>query len=162
MCGFVGLIGVERASAALSMGLQAIQHRGQDACGIGTAHQGRFQVHKELGQVAAVFTNDIVAQLHGVAGIGHTRYPTVGAGVRADAQPFYTPRPGVLMAHNGNVTNLDDAVSVESSVVGPAVDRLESRVVETVVMLLLLRARWRRSTRGTSPRAIRRRRLTVR
>ena len=108
MCGFVGLIGVERASAALSMGLQGIQHRGQDACGIGTAHHGRFQVHKELGQVAAVFTPDIVAQLHGTAGIGHTRYPTVGAGVRADAQPFYTPRPGVLMAHNGNVTNLEE------------------------------------------------------
>jgi amidophosphoribosyltransferase len=106
MCGFVGLIGVDRAGAALSMGLQAIQHRGQDACGIGTMLDGRFHVHKELGSVAAVFTPAIVATLRGTSGIGHTRYPTVGAGVREDAQPFWTRRPGVLMAHNGNVTNL--------------------------------------------------------
>ena len=106
MCGFVGLIGVERAGAALAMGLQAIQHRGQDACGIGTVLDGRFSVHKELGSVSAVFTPGIVATLRGSAGIGHTRYPTVGSGVREDAQPFWTRRPGVLMAHNGNVTNL--------------------------------------------------------
>jgi len=108
MCGFVGLIGVERAGAALSMGLQAIQHRGQDACGIGTMLDGRFHLHKDLGQVTSVFSPTIVATLRGSAGIGHTRYPTVGAGVREDAQPFYTRRPGVLMAHNGNVTNLPE------------------------------------------------------
>lgn len=106
MCGFVGLIGVEKAAAAVSMGLSALQHRGQDACGIGTAVGGRFHVHKDLGLVAQVFTPDVVDRLAGDAGIGHTRYPTVGAGVREDAQPFWTRRPGVLMAHNGNVTNL--------------------------------------------------------
>lgn len=108
MCGFVGLIGVERAGAALSMGLQALQHRGQDACGIGTVVGGRFHVHKDLGLVSQVFTPEVVGTLRGDAGIGHTRYPTVGAGVREDAQPFYTRRPGVLMAHNGNVTNLPE------------------------------------------------------
>lgn len=108
MCGFVGLIGVERAGAALAMGLSAIQHRGQDACGIGTVFEGRFCLHKDLGLVANVFGPEPVARLHGSAGIGHTRYPTVGAGVREDAQPFYTRRPGVLMAHNGNVTNLPE------------------------------------------------------
>ena len=107
MCGFVGIIGVERASAALSMALQALQHRGQDACGMGTVEKGRFHVHKDLGLVVNVFSDQTLAQVRGCAGIGHTRYPTVGAGVREDAQPFYTRRPGVLMAHNGNVTNLD-------------------------------------------------------
>lgn len=107
MCGFVGIIGVERASAALSMGLQALQHRGQDACGMATVEQGRFHVHKDLGLVVNVFSEQTLSQLRGTAGIGHTRYPTVGTGVREDAQPFYTRRPGVLMAHNGNVTNLD-------------------------------------------------------
>ncbi len=108
MCGFVGIIGVERASAALSMGLQALQHRGQDACGMATVEQGRFHVHKDLGLVVNVFSEQTLAMLRGTAGIGHTRYPTVGTGVREDAQPFYTRRPGVLMAHNGNVTNLED------------------------------------------------------
>ena len=108
MCGFAGVIGIERAGAALSMGLQAVQHRGQDACGIGTTEKGRFHVFKDLGLVSQVFTAEVVAQLVGVAGIGHTRYPTVGGGVREDAQPFFTRRPGVLMAHNGNVTNLPE------------------------------------------------------
>lgn len=108
MCGFVGLIGVERASAALSMSLQALQHRGQDACGMATVEHGRVHVHKDLGLVATVFNEHTLSALRGTAGIGHTRYPTVGTGVREDAQPFYTRRPGVVMVHNGNVTNVDE------------------------------------------------------
>jgi amidophosphoribosyltransferase len=108
MCGFVGLIGVERASGALSMGLQAMQHRGQDACGIATEEAGKVHLFKDLGSVAGVFTAQVLAGLGGHAGIGHVRYPTVGGGTRDDAQPFHTRRPGVLMAHNGNVTNLPE------------------------------------------------------
>lgn len=108
MCGFVGVIGIDKVAGAISMGLQAIQHRGQDACGIGTFHRGRFHVHKDLGLVSNVFDEHALKQLYGSAGVGHTRYPTVGPGVREDAQPFYTRRPGVIMAHNGNVTNLPE------------------------------------------------------
>ena len=108
MCGFIGLIGVERAGAALGIGLQALQHRGQDACGVGTLVGGRFLLHRDLGSVAQVFTADVLAGLQGSAGVGHVRYPTVGAGVRDDTQPFLTRRPGVLMAHNGNVTNVPE------------------------------------------------------
>ena len=108
MCGFIGLIGVEKASGALSIGLQAIQHRGQDATGIGTVESGRVHLHKELGSVAGVFTAPVLVGLAGRAGIGHVRYPTVGGGSREDAQPFHTRRPGVVMAHNGNVTNLPE------------------------------------------------------
>lgn len=106
MCGFVGLIGVEKAAAAVGMGLQALQHRGQDACGMGTVSDGRVHIYKDLGMVTSVFSMGTLASLPGNAGIGHVRYPTVGAGVREDAQPFHTRRPGVLMAHNGNVTNV--------------------------------------------------------
>lgn len=106
MCGFVGLIGVDHASSAAAMALQALQHRGQDACGIGTVHNGRVHVYKELGMVSQVFAGSTLATLPGSAAIGHVRYPTVGAGVRDDTQPFHTRRPGVLMAHNGNVTNV--------------------------------------------------------
>lgn len=106
MCGFVGLIGLDHASAAAAMALQALQHRGQDACGIGTVHKGRVHVYKELGMVSQVFSAATLATLPGTAAIAHVRYPTVGAGVRDDTQPFHTRRPGVLMAHNGNVTNV--------------------------------------------------------
>jgi amidophosphoribosyltransferase len=108
MCGFVGLVGVERAAPLLSAGLQAVQHRGQDACGIGTVDGGRVHLHKDLGSVAGVFSEPVVRRLVGRAGIGHVRYPTVGGGSREDAQPFHTRRPGVVMAHNGNVTNLPE------------------------------------------------------
>ncbi len=111
MCGFAGLIGVERAGAALSVALQALQHRGQDACGVGTTEGARVHLFRDLGTVANVFGADVVAGLRGQAGIGHVRYPTVGAGVRDDTQPFYTRRPGVLMAHNGNVTNVPELVA---------------------------------------------------
>lgn len=111
MCGFVGLIGVEKASAAAAMALQALQHRGQDACGIGTIHEGRMHLYKELGMVGTVFGMGALASLPGTVAIGHVRYPTVGAGVREDAQPFHTRRPGVLMAHNGNVTNVPELES---------------------------------------------------
>ncbi len=111
MCGFVGIIGVERAAPMLSAGLQAVQHRGQDACGIATVEHGRVHLFKELGSVAGVFSEPVLRGLTGRAGIGHVRYPTVGGGSREDAQPFYTRRPGVVMAHNGNVTNLPELES---------------------------------------------------
>jgi amidophosphoribosyltransferase len=108
MCGFVGMIGQPGAGAAISVSLQALQHRGQDACGIATMYQGKVHLHKELGMVASVFTEPLLQGLSGAAGIGHVRYPTVGGGLREDAQPFHTRRFGVVMAHNGNVTNLPD------------------------------------------------------
>jgi len=55
---------------------------------------------------------DIVNAMPGTAGIGHVRYPTLGGSEREDAQPFLTRRPGILMAHNGNITNIP-AVSAE-------------------------------------------------
>ncbi len=111
MCGFIGVAGLQDVAPMVATGLAAIQHRGQDACGIGTVEQGRVHLHKDLGLVSTVFggsSGERLASLRGRAGIGHVRYPTVGAGLRADAQPFHTRRPGVLMAHNGNVTNLDE------------------------------------------------------
>ncbi len=106
MCGFVGIIGRDDAATSLYLGLQAIQHRGQDAAGIGTYDQGRFHVHKDLGLVSQALPPSVVSKLGGRSGISHVRYPTIGGGTREDAQPFFTRVPGILMAHNGNVTNL--------------------------------------------------------
>lgn len=107
MCGFIGVVGVPEAAAALGMGLQAIQHRGQDAAGVGVFDGKSLHIHKDVGRVEKVLTDEAMRTLAGSSGIGHVRYPTVGAAnTRVDAQPFMTRRPGLLLAHNGQVTNL--------------------------------------------------------
>lgn len=107
MCGFVGMVSPHAVAPDLLLALQAIQHRGQDAAGLGTRDRGRFHMHKDLGMVTQVLTPATVGPLHGQAGIAHVRYPTAGSDSRAqDAQPFITRRPGILLAHNGNVTNV--------------------------------------------------------
>jgi amidophosphoribosyltransferase len=106
VCGFVGLVGVEPVAPSLYLGLQAVQHRGQDAAGMATWNRGHMQVYKDLGRVGEVFREDVLATLQGTSGIGHVRYPTVGSSTRNDAQPFFTQRPAVVSAHNGNLVNL--------------------------------------------------------
>lgn len=96
----------------LHIALQALQHRGQDSAGIATMREdGReFYVRRGLGHVPAALTEGDLADLPGRIGIGHVRYPTIGRGVLGDAQPFFYRQPGVLMAHNGNITNYDALV----------------------------------------------------
>ncbi|HZL99509.1 MAG TPA: amidophosphoribosyltransferase [Planctomycetota bacterium] len=110
MCGFIGILapaGTEVFPQIYS-GLLAIQHRGQDAAGAMT-YDGRFHAHKAKGLVRDVFTDKEAAALKGSIGIGHVRYPTVGAGGIEDAQPFQIAYPfGIGMAHNGNLTNFDE------------------------------------------------------
>ena len=105
MCGILGISGRENAVYDLYQGLVALQHRGQDSAGIIT-YDEMFHLKKGNGLVAAVFSEKNVARLVGTCGIGHVRYPTIGAGSDEDAQPFYVNVPfGIAMAHNGNVTN---------------------------------------------------------
>lgn len=108
MCGFVGIIGVDHVAPALYLGLQAVQHRGQDAAGIGVYDRGHVAVHKDVGLVTAALPADVIASTGGTSGIAHVRYPTIGGGGRRDAQPFLTQRPAMALAHNGNVTNLPE------------------------------------------------------
>lgn len=113
MCGFVGLIGDSPVAPGLVLGLQAIQHRGQDAAGIATIDGSRWHLHKDQGMVTQALTPETVGAMGGHTGIGHVRYPTAGgAPSRQDAQPFLTRRPGMLLAHNGNLTNVPE-VSAE-------------------------------------------------
>jgi amidophosphoribosyltransferase len=107
VCGFVGLVGVKPVAPALVLGLSAVQHRGQDAAGLGTYDRGHLQVYKDLGRVEEIFTEDVLRTMSGTSGIAHVRYPTVGSSTRNDAQPFMTRRPGIVMAHNGNLVNLE-------------------------------------------------------
>ena len=107
MCGFIGMVDDAPVAARISSGLQAIQHRGQDSGGIFTFDGLRFPGHRGLGLIRDLFNGPMLASLQGRAGVGHVRYPTIGKGVLADAQPFFERRPGVVMAHNGNLTNYD-------------------------------------------------------
>ena len=107
MCGFIGIFGPEGVDVAPEIyeGLLAVQHRGQDAAGI-TTFTDRFHVRKGYGLVVEVVDQEAMEHLQGNLGVGHVRYPTVGAGADEDVQPFHLLFPnGIAMAHNGNVTN---------------------------------------------------------
>jgi amidophosphoribosyltransferase len=105
MCGILGILGPGHVAADILDGLVAIQHRGQDAAGIAT-FDGRVHIRKRFGLVRDAFAPSDLEVLQGHFGVGHVRYPTVGLGDVADAQPLFVNAPyGIAMAHNGNVTN---------------------------------------------------------
>ena len=109
MCGILGLVGQAPANQLLYDGLLLLQHRGQDAAGIGTSSGRTFAVHKGSGLVRDVFRTRNMRALPGCTGIGHVRYPTAGSAVSLEeAQPFYVNAPfGITLAHNGNLTNTE-------------------------------------------------------
>src|SRR5678815_1952965 len=77
-CAVFGIFGAERASELAQLGLYALQHRGQESCGIVSVHDGRFFVEKGIGLVADVMTPERLAKLPGRQAIGHNRYSTTG------------------------------------------------------------------------------------
>ncbi|OFC70973.1 amidophosphoribosyltransferase [Alteromonas confluentis] len=106
MCGIVGIVGKTPVAQSLYDGLTVLQHRGQDAAGIITIDQSRFNLRKANGLVRDVFHTRHMKRLTGNMGIGHVRYPTAGTSSSAEAQPFYVNSPfGIAFAHNGNLTN---------------------------------------------------------
>jgi amidophosphoribosyltransferase len=107
MCGIVGVIGRTPVNQLLYDSLLLLQHRGQDAAGIATAHGDQFHLFKARGLVYDVFRTRHMRALPGNSGIGHARYPTAGSNAsEEEAQPFYVNAPfGIMMAHNGNLTN---------------------------------------------------------
>ena len=106
MCGLVGLVAERDVAADIYDALTMLQHRGQDAAGIMTCHDGKLMQRKGEGLGRDVFRTSHMAQLLGRFGIGHVRYPTQGSSGTALAQPFYVNSPyGIALAHNGNLTN---------------------------------------------------------
>ncbi|WP_031549300.1 amidophosphoribosyltransferase [Parvularcula oceani] len=108
-CGVFGIIGgADDAATKVALGLHALQHRGQEACGITTYDGERFFSDKKLGLVSGAFTEAATLDaLKGNAGIGHTRYSTAGGSDLRNVQPLYADldRGGLAVAHNGNLTN---------------------------------------------------------
>ncbi|ANF81547.1 amidophosphoribosyltransferase [Acinetobacter sp. NCu2D-2] len=109
MCGVVGIAGKSPVNQMLFDALTMLQHRGQDAAGIVTCHEGRLFLRKDVGMVRDVFHTRHMRALQGNYGIGHVRYPTAGTSSSAEAQPFYVNSPyGITLAHNGNLTNAEE------------------------------------------------------
>lgn len=107
-CGVFGIYGHNDAAAMTALGLHALQHRGQEACGIVTCDNENFYAKKALGLVDATFNNaEIISELQGNIAIGHNRYATTGATMIRNVQPMYADMAigGFAVAHNGNLTN---------------------------------------------------------
>ena len=107
-CGVFGVFGAEDASALVALGLHALQHRGQEACGIATFDGSKFVTERHMGQVSEAFgAPDLVKRLPGRASIGHTRYATAGGSFIRNVQPMFADLEsgGIAIAHNGNLTN---------------------------------------------------------
>ncbi|MCS6945633.1 MAG: amidophosphoribosyltransferase [Sutterellaceae bacterium] len=107
MCGIVGVVGTSPVNQLLYDALQLLQHRGQDAAGIATAHGNTFHMFKGNGLARDVFRTRNMRALPGNSGIAQVRYPTAGSASNPEeAQPFYVNAPfGITLAHNGNLTN---------------------------------------------------------
>lgn len=107
MCGIVGVVARTPVNQTVYDSLLLLQHRGQDAAGIGTAHEQYFNMHKAHGLVRDVFRTRNMRALPGNYGLGHVRYPGFGSTKSVDeAQPLYVNAPfGIMFVHNGNLTN---------------------------------------------------------
>jgi amidophosphoribosyltransferase len=112
-CGVFGMYDFDGGDVASSIyyGLFALQHRGQESCGIAVSEtdgpKGKVSVHKDMGLVNEVFEPENLEKLKGNIGVGHTRYSTAGSSTRENAQPLVLNYvKGILgLAHNGNLIN---------------------------------------------------------
>lgn len=112
-CGVIGVFAPGPADVASMVfgGLFALQHRGQEGCGVVVNDDGVFASHKDLGLVGEVLAPEVLARLpRGSMAVGHVRYGTTGARVRANCQPIeVNHRKGrMALAHNGNLSNADE------------------------------------------------------
>jgi len=107
-CGVFGVFNTPNAAQTVALGLHALQHRGEEACGIATFDGQGFYTERHMGHVADAFSGaDLAERLPGAYAIGHTRYSTAGASVLRNVQPMFADLEagGVALAHNGNLTN---------------------------------------------------------
>ena len=107
-CGVFGVFETPDAATVVALGLHALQHRGQEACGIAAFDGQRFHTERHLGHVADSFSGgDLAKRLPGCSAIGHTRYSTAGGSFLRNGQPMFADLKtgGVAIAHNGNLTN---------------------------------------------------------
>ncbi len=109
-CGVFGVMGTEKENVAgiVYYGLYALQHRGQESCGIVVNDDGVFSSYKDMGLVSEVFSEDTLTHFPmGNMAVGHVRYGTTGGNTRNNCQPIEVnhQKGKMALAHNGNLTN---------------------------------------------------------
>lgn len=109
-CGVFGILSnkKENLGKLVYYGLYALQHRGQESCGIVVNDDGIFSSYKDLGLVSEVFSRDTLSHLsEGTMAVGHVRYGTTGGTIRNNCQPIEVnhQKGKMALAHNGNLSN---------------------------------------------------------
>ena len=150
-CGVFGMYDFDGGdvSSTIYYGLFALQHRGQESCGIAVNNNRDITHYKDMGLVNDVFNDEILTKLDGKMAVGHVRYSTTGESMRENAQPLVLRyvKGNIAIAHNGNLVNKDE-LAQELSVTGAifqtttdtemiaytiAKERLNSKSVEEAV-----------------------------
>jgi amidophosphoribosyltransferase len=109
-CGIFGIYDTSgNCARSTYYGLYALQHRGQEQCGIAAVNNLELTCHKDAGLVGDVFTEQILDELNGTMAIGHVRYSTTGGTRRENAQPLTLKyvKGSLAVAHNGNLVNTE-------------------------------------------------------
>ena len=110
-CGVFGIYDpVGDCARTAYYGLYALQHRGQEACGIAAINDRELSFHKDVGLVGEVFHEGILDELNGTMAVGHVRYSTAGGLRRENAQPLTLNyvKGTLALAHNGNLPHADE------------------------------------------------------
>ena len=154
-CGVFGMYDFDGGDVASTVyyGLFALQHRGQESCGIAVSEtdgpKGKVTSHKGMGLVNEVFAQDNLEPMKGDIGVGHVRYSTAGASTRENAQPLVLNyvKGTLALAHNGNLINAMELrkdleytgaifqTTIDSEVIAYHIarERLKSKTVEEAV-----------------------------
>ena len=135
-CGIFGISNHEDASALTALGLHALQHRGQEGCGIVSFDGKNYHSEKRQGLVGDHFTNpEVLRKVPGKFAIGHNRYSTTGETSLRNIQPFFADlhMGGLSIAHNGNLTN---AILLRETLVKEGAIFRTTSDTETIVQLI--------------------------
>jgi len=135
-CGVFGVSNIIDASALTALGLHALQHRGQEGCGIVSFDGKKYYAEKRFGLVGDNFNKEkVLKNIPGSYAIGHNRYSTTGGTTLRNVQPFFadTNAGGIGISHNGNLTN---AITLRKKLVEDGAIFHTTSDTETIVQLI--------------------------
>ena len=135
-CGVFGISNNADAATLTALGLHALQHRGQEGCGIVSFDGEKYHSEKRFGLVGDNFNKEkVLNRLQGKFAIGHNRYSTTGGAAIRNVQPFFadTNAGGIGVSHNGNLTN---AITLRAKLVNDGAIFHTTSDTETIVQLI--------------------------
>jgi amidophosphoribosyltransferase len=135
-CGVFGVSNIKDSAALTALGLHALQHRGQEGCGIVAFDGKKYYSEKRFGLVGDNFNKEkVLKSLPGNYAIGHNRYSTTGENTLRNIQPFFadTNAGGIGVAHNGNLTN---SITLRNKLVEDGAIFHTTSDTETIVQLI--------------------------